>query len=391
MLNYKILGSGGVLPLPNRYLTSLFVQNDTTQLLVDCGEGTQTAAHKASVSLFGLDAVLLTHFHADHILGLPGIIATLGNARRTKPLFVFGPKGVHDFVLAVVKILGRSAFPIIPVEISDGDTITIGKMTVRVYSMLHSVTCLGYTFEVVRNPEYRQDIVDRFNLTPLELVILQNGYTIERDSLVLNINNFFGEDREIVKLAYATDTGYFAKLINMCKGATTAILDASYSDESQIAKSNDNAANIHMTFEQAATVAREADVQHLVLTHFSPILTDPNKSISKATNIFERTTCAFVGMGSDDAYGQDCVDKGLPQFETSKAVITDLLSKGSTFVTVDKQAVTHDTCYLTTDGIPVAKVHVDGICGVNHDYVCSDEKANKLMMFVSLERIVNTV
>lgn len=359
---------------------------------MDCGEGTQIAAHRASISLFNLDAVLLTHFHADHVLGLPGVIATLGNAGRTKPLFIIGPDGVRDYVSSIIKILGRSAFLLVPIEIGDKDSITIGKITVTAYSLLHSVMCLGYTFEMIRNPEYKQDIVDRFNLTPTELAVLQNGHMIERDTLVLSINNFFGEDRDVIKIAYATDTGYFAKLINMCKGATTAILDASYSDESQIAKSNENAANIHMTFAQAATVAREAGVNQLVLTHFSPILVDPQKSISNAKEIFEKTTCAFVGMSNEVIYGKGYSDNSLPKFEASKSAIANIINHGSAFITVNKQTISADTAYLTINGEPMVRVHIEGICGLNTDTICSETNAaNRLVLFVVLENIINTI
>lgn len=391
MLIYKFLGSGGVMPLPKRYLTSIFIQSGATQFLIDCGEGTQMAASTASIKLFNIDAVFITHFHADHILGLPGLIASLSNNGREKPLFVYGPPDVNAYVTSMLRIISRPTFPIVPVEIKGDMEIKFSDITVKAFGVQHSVPCFGYSFEVSRKPEYKQEVVDRFNLTRAEVTALQNGYTLERNNLVLDVNNLFGENRESIKLVYSTDTGYCRNLIKNCKDATTVILDASYADESQIAKSNDKIADIHMTFKQAAMVAKEANAQQLILTHFSPIIADPTKCLDNARCIFPNTLCAFTGMINEVMYEQNSRNNGIPTIEVKPSVIRDVMTNSASFVIVPNQEILVDTCYLTADGLPDILVSVEQQRYFDDGSICSSStQQSSLIFYARLIQVLNS-
>lgn len=303
MLSYKLLGSGGVMPLPNRYLTALYVQYKTTQVLIDCGENIQTAAKRFDCSLFAVDAIFLTHLHSDHTLGLPGLLTTLNNLGRTKPLIVYGPLGTTALVSKILNLIGKLSFFVYSVEIHQGDTIDFGGLTVEAFKLEHSVLCFGYSVEVVRAPSYNEDVVQKTGLTAAHVAAVQCGYILHYGNLVLSLNNVFGPDRDRKKIVYATDTGYCPALVKGCRDADVAIVEGSYGDASQIPKSmNEN--QIHMTFEQAATAAKEANVKSLILTHFSPTMPDPENYINNARSIFPNTMCAYDGLCNSEDYKQ---------------------------------------------------------------------------------------
>lgn len=315
MFTYKFLGSGGVCPLPNRDLTALYVQNQGTSLLIDCGENTQVAAKRSDVSLFNISAILLTHLHADHILGLPGLFSSFAQGNRTKPLVIYGPTGTIPAVSACLKLVSQITFSVLPIEIKAKETISFPDMNVSVIPLQHSITCYGYAITVDRQPAYNANVVEQKGLTSEIVSLLQKGYAIERSNEYIDIQTLFGDIRDTFKLVYATDTGYCNALVNACTDANVAILDASYGDASLIPKDNSKIskkpADIHMTFSQAATVASRANVKNLILTHFTPTMPDPDNYLFNATKIFPNSVCAYTGLGLDDDYASNSNDNDL--------------------------------------------------------------------------------
>lgn len=315
MFTYKFLGSGGVCPLPNRDLTALYVQNQGTSLLIDCGENTQVAAMRSNVSLFNISAIFLTHLHADHILGLPGLFSSFAQGNRTKPLVIYGPAGTIPAVSACLKLVSQITFSVLPIEIKSKETLSFPDMDISVIPLQHSITCYGYAITVDRKPAYDANIVEQKGLTSEIVSLLQKGYAIERDDEYIDIHTLFGDNRDTFKLVYATDTGYCNALVNGCKDANVAILDGSYGDTSLIPRDNSKIskkpADIHMTFSQAATVASKANVKNLILTHFTPTMPNPEDYLFNATKIFPNSVCAYTGLGLDDDYASSTADNDL--------------------------------------------------------------------------------
>lgn len=426
MFKYKFLGSGGVCPLPNRGLTALYVQNQSTSFLIDCGENTQAAAKQNNVSLFNINAILLTHLHTDHVLGLPGLLSTLTQMGRTEPLIVYGPSGTVTLVSTCLKLIATTSFPILPMELAPKDKIEFKDINVSLILLKHSITCYGYSIEVIRRPSYKEDVVKQLQLSPFEVAALQDGYTIKHDDVTMDIHTVFGKDREKFKLVYATDTGYCQELVDGCQNADIAILDGSYGDKSLIPDCNKEfpkedkppfnivnalkhrentpdpetavVSGLHMTFEEAATVAAKANVKSLILTHFIPTTASPEDYLPNATRIFKNTMCAYAGLGTDELYNSTRMSNDAQKISVSKPTLSSILRESNGFVlTKQLSRFSRDECLLVSEGLPMAKVRIVRTCYLVNNSICNEkyakenrESANALL-YVQLLRLYGKV
>ena len=152
MLDICLLGTGGMMPLPNRWLTSFMARYNGSSLMIDCGEGTQIAVKEKGWSFKPIDIMCFTHYHADHISGLPGILLTMGNAERTEPLTMIGPKGLERVVNALRVIAPELPFEIRYIEVDKpSQTIELNGYVIHAFRVNHNITCYGYTIEIKRN------------------------------------------------------------------------------------------------------------------------------------------------------------------------------------------------------------------------------------------------
>lgn len=390
MLSYKFLGSGGVCPLPNRQLTSLFVQCNTKKLLIDCGENVQTAAFQYNIPLFHIDAVFISHYHSDHVLGLAGMLTTLSNHGRKKPLIVFGPPGTKYHISTILKLITKPLFYVQPVELKSTDVVRLGEMRITPVVLQHSITCYGYSIEYAQMPKYDETVVEQEGFSSGTLTALQQGYTVEYENMLLNINNVFGDNRVCEKLVYATDTGYCDSLVRGLEGANVAILDGSYGDASQMPKTVDDIESIHMTFEQAARCAAEAGVKKLILTHFTPTLVTPAAYLKNATDIFKNTACAAGGMSGDILADEKALSVepdtvvDVPPNELKR-----ILASGSGAVS-SKQLIgkSRNMCFLHAHEMPLVRVSIRETAYMRKHALCAYEDADEMMLFVQLVQVL---
>ena len=155
MLELCLLGCGGMMPLPYRKLTSLMARYNGNSILIDCGEGTQVAIKEKGWSFKPIDVICFTHYHADHISGLPGLLLTMGNAERTEPLTLIGPKGLVRVVNALRVIAPELPFEIECIELTQPEeTFTLYGYEITAYKVNHNVLCYGYTIEIKRNGKF---------------------------------------------------------------------------------------------------------------------------------------------------------------------------------------------------------------------------------------------
>ncbi len=282
------------MPLPYRWLTSLMARYNGSSILIDCGEGTQIAMKEKGWSPKPIDVMCFTHFHADHISGLPGLLLSMGNADRTEPLLMIGPKGLSRVVASLRVIAPELPFVIDCIELNEKEHIIhLDGFKIEAFRVNHNVTCYGYSIIIERAGKFNVENAKALGLDVKYWNRLQKGETITVDGKEYTPDMVMGEDRKGLKLTYCTDSRPVESISQHAKGADLFICEGMYGDPEQFSKAKDKK---HMTFPEAATLAKEADVKELWLTHYSPSLNYPSEYIKAAKRIFPNTVAAKDGQ-----------------------------------------------------------------------------------------------
>ena len=290
MLDVCLLGTGGMMPLPRRRLTSLLTRYNGSSLLIDCGEGTQIAIKEKGWSFKPIDVICFTHYHGDHISGLPGLLLTMGNADRTEPLTLVGPRGLERVVNALRVIAPELPFPIKYVEITEPEqTFEMNGYRLKAFRVNHNVLCYGYTMEVDRAGKFDVERATAAQIPQRYWGVLQKGETVEAEGQTYTPDMVLGPQRKGIKLTYCTDTRPTDSIRNNAKGSDLFICEGMYGEKDKQKKAKEYK---HMTFYEAARLAREADVGELWLTHYSPSLTRPEEYMDDVREIFPRAIAA---------------------------------------------------------------------------------------------------
>ena len=293
MLDVCLLGTGGMMPLPKRWLTSLMLRYNGKSILIDCGEGTQLAIKEQGWSFNPIDVICFTHYHADHISGLPGLLLTMGNADRTEPVTMIGPKGLQKVVSALRVIAPELPFDIKYIEVTENEqTIDICGLTIEAFKVNHNVLCYGYSIKVSRNGKFHVEKAMENDIPKNLWGRLQKGEKIEYEGRLLTPDMVLGETRKGLHVLYCTDTRPVPVIANKGMGADLMILEGMYGEKDKIKKAK---VYKHMTFFEAADIARQADPAQMWLTHYSPSLIRPDEYIEAAREIFPRTIAARDG------------------------------------------------------------------------------------------------
>ena len=297
MLDICLLGTGGMMPLPYRWLTSLMARFNGKSILIDCGEGTQIAMKEKGWSPKPIDVICFTHFHADHVSGLPGMLLTMGNAERTEPLLIIGPKGVNKIVSALRVIAPELPFEITCQELTDiSQTISFDGFDIRAFRVNHNVTCYGYNIIVNRAGKFDVSKAENLGLEKRYWGKLQKGETVEIEGVVYTPDMVMGETRKGIKVTYCTDSRPTENIVEHAKKSDLFICEGMYGEPEKKAKAKEYK---HMTFYEAAEMARKADVNELWLTHYSPSLLRPDDYMKDVKNIFPNTIAARDGRSME--------------------------------------------------------------------------------------------
>ena len=290
MLDVCLLGTGGMMPLPYRWLTSLMVRYNGSSLLIDCGEGTQIAIKEKGWSFKPIDVICFTHYHGDHISGLPGLLLTMGNADRTEPLTLIGPKGLERVVNALRVIAPELPFPIKCIEIREPEeTFEMNGYRLKAFRVNHNVLCYGYTMEVDRAGKFDVERAKEAEIPQKYWGILQKGEMVEYEDRVLTPDMVLGPARKGLKITYCTDTRPTDSIKNNAEGSDLFICEGMYGEKDKQKKAREYK---HMTFYEAAELARDAKVRELWLTHYSPSLTHPEEYMDDVREIFPAAVAA---------------------------------------------------------------------------------------------------
>ena len=286
MLDVCLLGPGGMMPLPYRWLTALMIRFNGSQLLIDCGEGTQIAMKEKGWSFKPIDVICFTHYHGDHISGLPGLLLTMGNADRTEPLTLIGPKGLERVVNSLRVIAPELPFELKFIEITEPEqSFELNGYRLTAFRVRHNVICYGYTIEIDRAGKFDVQRAMEQEIPKEYWKHLQRGENLELEGRKLTPDMVLGPPRKGIKLTYCTDTRPTDSIRQHAKGSDLFICEGMYGEKEKAAKAVEYK---HMTFYEAAEIARDAEVKEMWLTHYSPSLTRPEEYMDDVRTIFPR-------------------------------------------------------------------------------------------------------
>lgn len=296
MLTVCLVGTGGTMPLADRWLTCCWIEDGGKAILIDCGEGTQIALKKAGCKLSHLELLMFTHFHADHIAGLPGLLLTLGNYGKTTPLTIYGPKGVREVVQSLLVIAPVLPYPIVFRELSEEEPEFSCWEGVQGVCMplAHGVPCLGYRIEQIRKPVFNPEKAQALGIPPKLFGRLHGGQAVTlADGREIVPEQVLDGARAPIRLCYCTDTLPLPEIAQFAQGADLMIAEGMYGEDTMREKVQDKG---HMLFSDAARLAKQAGASRLWLTHFSPALDEPKDFIGGIQDIFHGAVAGEDGM-----------------------------------------------------------------------------------------------
>ena len=294
MLDVCLLGTGGMMPLPGRWLTSLMTRYNGKGLLIDCGEGTQIALKESGWSCHDIDIICFTHYHGDHISGLPGLLLSMGNAERKEPVTLIGPKGLERVVTALRVIAPELPFSLQFIEITEPEQrLELCGYQIDMFRVNHNVICYGYTLSIRRGGKFFAEKAKELNI-PLQFWNrLQKGETIQTEAMTYTPDMVLGPARKGLKVTYCTDTRPTDGIVEHATESDLFICEGMYGEPDKLAKAKEYK---HMTFYEAAEMAKRANVKTLWLTHYSPSTMWPEEFMKQVRTIFENAYAAKDGQ-----------------------------------------------------------------------------------------------
>ena len=270
-----VLGCGGMMPLPYRHLTSVLLRRDGDLFLFDCGEGTQVSLKRLNLKWKKIDAIFISHTHADHVTGLPGMLMLSAQVDRTEPLYIYGPPKVREYVETSRQVLDMYInYPIIIKEITAPCVVHEGKdFYIRAFPLSHTKTCVGYTLEELDRPgEFNPEKAESLGIPrgPLWGKLQRGEEVTSADGKIVKSSDVMGQKRSGRKFSFVTDTQYLPSIAREVQGSDLLICEGMFADDCEDQAKEKK----HMTARQAATIARDSASSRMAMIHYSPRYTD---------------------------------------------------------------------------------------------------------------------
>lgn len=287
-----ILGCGGMMPLPYRHLTSVLLRRDGDLFLFDGGEGTQVSLRRLNLKWKKINAIFVSHTHADHVTGLPGILMLSAQVDRNEPLYIFGPPKIQEYIESSRKVLDMYInYPIIikeivaPCDVYEGD-----GFKVRAFPLEHTKTCIGYTLEEYDRPgEFNTEEAIKLKIPRGPLWgKLQHGQSVKNeDGIEIKSKQVVGQARKGRKFSFVTDTMYLPTIAPEVKNSDLLICEGMFADDCEDQAKEKK----HMTSRQAASIAKDANAKRMALIHYSPRYNDKDLELllNQAKEVFPKT------------------------------------------------------------------------------------------------------
>lgn len=303
MIDVALLGTGGMLPLPRRWLSALLVRVNGHLTLFDCGEGTQIAWRQVGWGYRRLGAICISHTHADHVAGLPGLLHAVANAGRSEPIALFGPPGTADVVDGLRRIAPFLPYELHVIELEGGARFQLpGELEGSCAEGDHALPVLAYRLDLHRDAAFLPDRARDLGVPTGLWSALRRGEAVSWDGGRAAPDQVLGPARRGLALAYVTDTRPAASLKWLVEGVDLLVCEGMYGSDEDYAKAVEKR---HMTFREAAILARDAGARRLWITHFSPGLEDPSAFAARATEIFAASIIGHDGLTATLTFRDD--------------------------------------------------------------------------------------
>lgn len=295
------LGTSGMMPLPGRFLTSALVRREGELFLFDCGEGTQVSLKMLNLRWKQISSIFISHMHADHVTGLPGLLMLSSQVDRTEPLTIYGPARLADYIESSRKILDMYInYEIRCIPVEPGVIAECDEYHINCFPLKHTKQCFGYSIVEKERPgafSVERALELRVPKGPLWGKLQRGEDVMNSEGVVIHPSDVLGEKRSGRKFSFVTDTMYFPEIADYVYGSDIFFCEAMFSDDLEA----DAREKKHMTARQAAMCARDGEVGMLCLQHYSPRYSDRELKIlgEEAKAIFPSTVLTRDRMSFD--------------------------------------------------------------------------------------------